>query len=329
MSAATHSSTAAGSPAARRGDSTERGTGSAAVRGPAPAGGPDAARRSRRRARARGTGRTVLYHGFILAVGFVILYPGAWMVLSAFRPSNEIVGQVGLIPDDTTLDNFTTAFSGIGGISFWTFFGNSLFLAVGAVVGICLSSTFTAYAFARIDFPGKGLWFSLMIATLLLPFHVVIIPQYIMFNELGLVDTFWPLLLGKFLAAEAFFVFLMVQFMRNLPRELDESARIDGAGHLRIYWSIMLPLMRPVMVTASIFAFIWSWNDFFGPLIYLKSPENYTMPLALRQYVDQTTVSDYGGQMAMAVLALVPVLLFFIVFQRYIVDGVATSGLKG
>ncbi|MBB0228405.1 ABC transporter permease subunit [Streptomyces calidiresistens] len=283
----------------------------------------------RGRARRRRSWRTLLYHGSILVLGFVILYPAAWMVLSSFRPSNEIVGNVNLIPDNTTLDNFVTAFSGIGGVSFWTFFTNSMILAVGAVVGIALSSTVSAYAFARIEFPGRKLWFALMIGTLLLPFHVVIIPQYIMFNELNMVDTFWPLLLGKFLAAEAFFVFLMVQFMRNLPRELDESARIDGAGHARIYWSIMLPLMRPVMVTASIFAFIWSWNDFFGPLIYLKSPDNYTMPLALRQYVDQTTVSDYGGQMAMAVLALLPVLIFFIVFQRYIVDGVATSGLKG
>ncbi|MCE7081975.1 carbohydrate ABC transporter permease [Streptomyces sp. ST2-7A] len=310
-------------------------TGAAAAAGEAAGGGMRPPTRpidndgDRRRARQRRTWRTLLYHGSILVLGFVILYPAAWMVLSAFRPSNEIVGNVNLIPSNTTLDNFVTAFSGIGGVSFWTFFMNSMILAVGAVVGIALSSTISAYAFARIDFPGRKLWFGLMIGTLLLPFHVVIIPQYIMFNELNMVDTFWPLLLGKFLAAEAFFVFLMVQFMRNLPRELDESARIDGAGHGRIYWSIMLPLMRPVMVTASIFAFIWSWNDFFGPLIYLKSPDNYTMPLALRQYVDQTTVSDYGGQMAMAVLALLPVLIFFIIFQRYIVDGVATSGLKG
>jgi multiple sugar transport system permease protein len=157
----------------------------------------------------------------------------------------------------------------------------------------------------------------------------VIIPQYVIFNELGLVNTFVPLLIGKFFAAEAFFVFLMVQFMRNLPRELDEAARIDGAGHIRIFRSIMLPLMKPPIMTASIFAFIWSWNDFFGPLLYLKKPDLFSLPIALRLYVDQTSVSDYGAQMAMAVLALIPVLLFFIVFQRFIVDGVATQGLKG
>jgi multiple sugar transport system permease protein len=259
----------------------------------------------------------------------VILYPAVWMLSSSFKPSSDIVGNVSLVPDAATWANFAKALDGIGGVSFWTFFTNSLILAVGSVVGITLSCSVSAYAFARIDFPGRNAFFALMIGTLLLPFHVVIIPQYIVFSRLDLVDTFIPLLIGKFLAAEAFFVFLMVQFRRNLPRELDEAARIDGAGHVRIFTSIMLPLMKPALVTSSIFAFIWSWNDFFGPLLYLKDPDLATMPLALRLYVDQTTTSDYGAQMAMAVLALVPVLLFFLVFQRYLVEGVATQGLKG
>jgi len=214
-------------------------------------------------------------------------------------------------------------------VSFWTFFANSMILAVASVVGIAFSASVSAYAFARIQFAGRSVWFALMIGSLLLPIHVVIIPQYIIFNRLGLVNTFVPLLLGKFLAAEAFFVFLMVQFMRNLPRELDEAARIDGAGHVRIFISIMLPLMKPALVTSSIFAFIWSWNDFLGPLLYLKDPSLYSLPIALRLFVDQTSTSDYGAQMAMAVLALIPVLLFFLIFQRYLVEGVATQGLKG
>ena len=275
--------------------------------------------------------RAVVFHLISVAVLVIVLYPVVWMLVSSFRPTSEIIGNVSLFPDpDTTsFDNYVRALSGIGGVSFWTFFKNSLILAVGSVVGIAISGSLSAYALARIRFPGRNLWFSLMIATLLLPFHVVIIPQYIVYNSLGLVNSFWPLLLGKFLAAEAFFVFLMVQFMRNLPRELDEAARIDGAGHLRIYRSIMLPLMKPALVTSSIFAFIWSWNDFFGPLLFLKDPELYSLPIALRLYVDQTTTSDYGAQMAMAVLALVPVILFFIVFQRHLVEGVATQGLKG
>ena len=283
----------------------------------------------RKAAKRRKGVRSLGFHAFMIVCTIVVLYPAAWMLMSSFKPSNEIIGNISLWSEHLSLSNFATALSGIGGVGFWTFFGNSMILAVASVVGVVLSSTVAAYAFARIDFPGRGMFFAIMIGTLLLPFHVVIIPQYIMFNELGMVNTFIPLLAPKFLAGEAFFVFLMVQFMRNLPRELDEAARIDGAGHGRIFGSIMLPLMRPAIITSSIFAFIWSWNDFLGPLLYLKKPDLYPLPIALRLYVDQTSVSDYGAQMAMAVLALLPVMIFFILFQRYIVDGVATQGLKG
>ncbi|HEY5248919.1 MAG TPA: carbohydrate ABC transporter permease [Dermatophilaceae bacterium] len=288
---------------------------------------PSASRRQRRRRTERV--RSVLFHTCVLAVLAVVLYPALWMLMSSLRPTADIVGNVSLWPKNASLDNFTQALKGIGGVSFWTFFANSMILAVASVVGIAFSASVSAYAFARIQFAGRSVWFALMIGSLLLPIHVVIIPQYIIFNRLGLVNTFVPLLLGKFLAAEAFFVFLMVQFMRNLPRELDEAARIDGAGHVRIFISIMLPLMKPALVTSSIFAFIWSWNDFLGPLLYLKDPSLYSLPIALRLFVDQTSTSDYGAQMAMAVLALIPVLLFFLIFQRYLVEGVATQGLKG
>jgi multiple sugar transport system permease protein len=281
------------------------------------------------RARSRRTARSIGFHAVVLAIAVVVLYPGVWMVLSAFKPSNEIVGNVNLLPEEWTLQNFSTALEGVGGVSFWQFFWNSTILAVGSVIGVVLSSTVTAYAFARIEFPGRKIWFGLMIGTLLLPFHVVIIPQYIIFNNAGLVNTFWPLLSVKFLATEAFFVFLMVQFIRTLPRELDEAARVDGAGHVRTFLWIILPLMKPAVVTSSIFAFIWTWNDFLGPLLYLKDPHLYPLPVALRLFVDQTSTSDFGAQMAMAVLALIPVMLFFLVFQRYLVAGVATQGLKG
>jgi multiple sugar transport system permease protein len=287
--------------------------------------------RGRRRSgdRRRWTLKELVFHVVVLAILVVILYPVAWMVLSTVKPSEQIVGNAQLLPREVTMANYEKALGGIGGVSFWTFFQNSTILAVLSVVGVVLSSALAAYAFARISFPGRTAYFGIMIGTLLLPFHVVIIPQYIMFNAAGMVNTFTPLLLGKFLATEAFFVFLMVQFMRGLPRELDEAARIDGAGHYRTFWSIMLPLLKPALVTSAIFTFIWTWNDFFGPLLYLKDPDLYTLPIALRLFVDQSSAADYGGQMAMAVLALIPVFLFFLIFQRYLVDGVATQGLKG
>jgi multiple sugar transport system permease protein len=271
-----------------------------------------------------------IFHLVALALTAVVLYPALWMIASAFKPNAEIGGaNTSLWSSNFSFDNFVTAMDGIGGVSTLTFFTNSLILAVGAVVGTVLSASVSAYAFARIKFPGRSIFFGMMIATLLLPFHVVIIPQYIVFQQLGLVDTYVPLLIGKFLAADAFFVFLMVQFMRNLPGELDEAARIDGAGHVRIFGSIMLPLMKPALISTSIFSFIWSWNDFLGPLLYLNTPEKYPLPLALRLFVDQTQSSDYGAMIAMSVLALLPVLIFFLVFQRYIVEGVSTQGLKG
>ncbi|VXC62697.1 rhamnogalacturonan permease [Arthrobacter sp. 9V] len=274
--------------------------------------------------------KSTIFHIVALALVAMVLYPAIWMISASFKPNSEIGGaNNALWSNNFSLDNFVTAMEGIGGVSTLTFFTNSLILAVGAVVGTVLSASISAYAFARINFPGRGLFFGMMIATLLLPFHVVIIPQYIVFQQLGLVDTYVPLLIGKFLAADAFFVFLMVQFMRGLPAELDEAARIDGAGHVRIFGSIMLPLMKPALISTSIFSFIWSWNDFLGPLLYLNTPEKYPLPLALRLFVDQTQSSDYGAMIAMSVLALMPVLVFFLIFQRYIVEGVSTQGLKG
>ena len=284
--------------------------------------------RLRRSTKNRKRVRSLVFHLCSLALVAVVLYPAVWMLMSSFKPSSEIVGNVSLIPTDATLANFQKAIEGIGGVSFWTFFTNSLILAVGSVVGITLSCSVSAYAFARIEFPGRNVFFALMIGTLLLPFHVVIIPQYIVFNRMGLVDTFVPLLIGKFLAAEAFFVFLMVQFMRNLPRELDEAARIDGAGHVRIFAQVMLPLSVPALATTAIFTFIWTWNDFFHQLIFLTKPDMYTVPIALRSFIDSSSESSWGPMFAMSIVSLIPLFLIFLLGQKYLVKGIATTGIK-
>ncbi|MEU7488878.1 carbohydrate ABC transporter permease [Streptomyces sp. NPDC042319] len=269
------------------------------------------------------------WHLGALAVLAVVLYPVVWVIGAAFKPSREIVGSLELFPVRPVLDNFRGLADGIADIPIATFFGNSLFYAMGSVVGVLVSASLTAYAFARIRFAGRKLMFTLMIGTLLLPYHVLLIPQYVMFQKLELINTYVPLLIGKFLATEAFFVFLMVQFMRNLPRELDEAARLDGCGHLRIYWSVVLPLCRPALITSAIFTFINAWNDFMGPLIYLNEPGKYTVSLGMMMFRDQESVANYGGMIAMALVALLPVLAFFLAFQRYLIDGMATSGLKG
>jgi multiple sugar transport system permease protein len=277
----------------------------------------------------RKTVNTVIWLVVMLILTAVILYPLVWLLFATFKPSSEFGQNPGLIPESPTIDNYIKVVEGIGGIPLWRFFANSLLLAVLAVIGTVFSSSLAAYAFARIKFRGVGLLFSAMIGTLLLPFHVIIIPQYIMFNRLDMIDTYWPLIIPRFLATEAFFVFLMVQFIRNIPVEMDEAARIDGAGHKRIFFSIIIPLIKPALITSSIFAFIWTWSDFLGPLLYVNTPELYPLPIALRLFADQTSTTDYGATVAVSFLALLPILLFFIVFQRFLVDGVATQGLKG
>lgn len=283
------------------------------------------ARSGRRR---RGAG-SLAWHAGSLVVLAVVLYPVIWAIGGSFKPNEEIVGSLDLFPTEPIVANYAGLADGIADISIATFFSNSLFLALGSVVGVLISCSLAGYAFARIRFAGRGVFFALMIGTLLLPYHVLLIPQYVLFQKMGLINTYTPLLLGKYLAVDAFFVFLMVQFMRNLPKELDEAARLDGCGHLRIYWSIVLPLCRPALITSAIFTFINSWNDFMGPLIYLNDPSKYTVSLGLKMFVDQEGLANYGGMIAMSLVALLPVLAFFLAFQRYLIDGMATSGLKG
>ncbi len=284
--------------------------------------------RARRRPARQRVGALLWLLAMVLLTALV-LYPLVWLVFASFKPSPEFGQNRGLLPDEPTVDNFIKVVQGIAGTPLWRYFANSLLIAGLSVIGTVMSSAMAAYAFARVQFVGARIFFAAMIGTLLLPFHVLLIPQYIIFQRLDLVDTYVPLILPKFLAIEAFFVFLMVQFIRGLPRELDEAARIDGAGHFRTFVSIILPLIRPAVITSSIFAFIWTWNDFLSPLLYVTSPEKYPLPIALRLYNDATSTSDYGATVAVSLLALLPVLLFFIVFQRFIVTGVATQGLKG
>ncbi|MCX5561914.1 carbohydrate ABC transporter permease [Streptomyces sp. NBC_00038] len=272
---------------------------------------------------------TVAKHIGLLAALLVLLYPLAWLLATSLKPADEVLTSLKLLPSHLVWANYTTALDGVSGVTVTRLLTNSLLISLGSVIGNVVSCSLAAYAFARLRFRMRGPMFGFMIATMMLPHHAVLIPQYIIFNKLGMVDSYWPLILPKFLATEAFFVFLIVQFMRGLPRELDEAARIDGCGPFRIFWSVVLPLTRPALITTAIFTFIWTWNDFFTQLIYLFDPEKFTITLALRNFVDQSSTSAYGPMFAMSVISIVPIVLFFFAFQRYLVQGMATSGLKG
>lgn len=273
-------------------------------------------------------GRVALHAGCLAAL-LVMLYPLAWLLATSLKPANEVIASLDLLPGHLEWSNYTTALDGVNGVSIWRLLGNSLLIAGGAVLGNVFSCSLAAYAFARLRFRMRRPLFAFMIATIMLPHHAVLIPQYIIFNKLGLVNTYWPLILPKFLATEAFFVFLIVQFMRGLPRELEEAARIDGCGPFRSFFSIVLPLTRPALITTAIFTFIWTWNDFFTQLIYLFDPDKFTLTLALRSFVDASSQSSFGPMFAMSVIALLPIVLFFLAFQRFLVEGMASSGLKG
>jgi multiple sugar transport system permease protein len=267
----------------------------------------------------------------LLVLLAIVLYPLFWMVGTSLKSPQEIVSNIGLIPEDFTPENFTNGWNKFD-VAFGRFFLNSAMVAVLAVLGNTVSCLLAAYAFGRLRFRLRKLWFGVMIGTLLLPGHVLIIPQYILFRSLGWVGGDWPylpLVVPHFLATEAFFVFLMVQFMRGIPRELDEAAKIDGASPYSIFQHVILPLSRPALVTTAIFSFIWTWNDFFKQLVYLSELQDYTAPVALTLFIDSTSESSVGPMFAMSLLSLIPVFLFFVAFQRMLVEGINTSGLKG
>ncbi|MGW6904757.1 carbohydrate ABC transporter permease [Streptomyces sp. NPDC054940] len=273
--------------------------------------------------------RTLTWHTVCVVLGLVLLYPVLWLVTASVKSGTEIISNLSPIPKVFTPGNYTDAVDGVSGLTLWRLFGNSLIASTGAVVGNVLSCSLAAYAFARLRFRGRGLYFALMIGTLMLPAHLMVIPQYVIFQELGMLGTYLPLILPKFLATEAFFVFLVVQFIRSMPAELDQAAALDGCGPYRTFWHVIMPLLKPALITTTIFSFIWSWNDFFSQLIYLVEPKTYTLQLGLRLFVDQSGSATFGPMFAMSVLTLVPVLLFFLAFQRLLVEGVQTTGLKG
>ncbi|MGH3663195.1 MAG: carbohydrate ABC transporter permease [Micromonosporaceae bacterium] len=256
-----------------------------------------------------------------------MLYPLLWMVASSLRPQELVFREPGLWVSTPRPDNYGEGWNALE-YPFGHYLVNSTVIVVLSIVGNLLACSLAAYAFARQNFRGRKLLFAVMLVSIMLPLHVVIVPQYILFSQLGWVNTILPLVLPKFLATDAFFVFLMVQFIRGIPRELDEAARIDGAGHLRVFTSVILPLMVPALATTAIFTFIWTWNDFFTPLIYLTSPEAFTVPVALRTFVDSQGETSWGSLFAMSVLSLAPVFIAFLLGQRWLVRGIATTGLK-
>jgi len=274
--------------------------------------------------------KKIMFHTFAVILGFFMVYPLLWTLASSFKHNSEIfLNSYSLIPEKWAIvENYTAGWKGISGITFGTFLKNSFIVAAVGTIGGVLCSMLAAYAFSRVKFAGRNFWFMCVMMTLMVPNQVMIVPQYIIFKKLDLINKLHALIIPWFFGS-AFFIFLMVQFIRGIPVELDEAATIDGCGKLGIFFRIILPLLTPAIATCTIFSFYWIWQDFFQPLIFMSKTKYFTVSLALNMYLDPNSFSNYGALFAMSAVSLLPVIILFVMFQKYLVEGIATTGLKG
>ena len=274
--------------------------------------------------------RDIVYHVIVFGIGILMIYPLIWMFMSSFKETKTIFQTAGsLIPHPFTLDNYINGLKGFAKVPFLVFFKNSLFISVIATIGTVISSAVVAYGFARFEFRGKKILFAAMLLSMMLPAQVLMIPQYLWYQKLGWVGSYLPLIVPYFFAIQGFFVYLMTNFIDGIPKELDEAAKIDGCSYPQIFARVILPLITPALVTGGIFSFMWRWDDFLSALLYINKSIKYPVSLALKLFCDPGSSSDYGAMFAMASLSILPSVIIFIFFQKYLVEGISTSGLKG
>ncbi|WP_178022493.1 carbohydrate ABC transporter permease [uncultured Paenibacillus sp.] len=275
--------------------------------------------------------KPLIRHFFMILFSLVMVYPVLWWIGASLKTNGELASP-NIFPSVPQWSNFVKGWNSVPGHSFTDFYLNTFALEAAVIAATLVSSTLVAFGFGRLNFPLKNLWFSLFMLTLMMPGQVLIIPQYALFHQLGWVNTYWPFIVPHLLAGGAggtFFVFLLIQFVRGIPKELDESAKIDGCSWFGIYFRIVMPLMVPAIVTVMIFCFLWNWDDFLGHLLYLNSVDKYTVSLALRMINDSQSAQEWGQLLAMSLVSIIPATLIFMFLQKYFVEGIATTGIKG
>ena len=266
-------------------------------------------------------------HLVLSLFSLLMIYPIIWWLGASLKKLEEM-SLPSLWPSTPMWENYSEGWSFSAEYNFAHFFGNTLLMEVWNVVGGALTAAIVAYGFGRLNFKLKGFWFSILLMTLMLPTQVTIVPQFILYNNFGMVDSYIPLILPHFFGGGAFFIFLLVQFIRGIPRDLDEAAKMDGASVYGIFIKIIFPLIKPALVTVAIFTFIWSWDDFFAQVLYLSSVEKFTVGLALRMFIDQFEI-QWGQLLAMSLVSVLPSVIIFFLAQKHFVEGIATTGLKG
>lgn len=273
-------------------------------------------------------GRATAYL-LLTLLGFVFIYPFLFLISATFKTNEEILASNSLIPSSFSLNAYVEGWKGVGQYNFGIFFANTFKVVIPVVAFTIVSSVLVAYGFARFRFKGNRILFLIMLSTLMLPNAILIIPKYILFRQMHWLNSYLPFVVPSLFATSPFFIFAMVQFLRGVPRELDESAMIDGCGTFRTLVQIIVPLCKPSIFSIGIFQFIWTWNDFFNPLIYLNSVKKYTLMLGLRIAIDAQSAVSWNQVMAMSFLSTLPCILLFFFCQRYFIEGIATTGLKG
>lgn len=271
-----------------------------------------------------------LWRGVTVALlvlfAIIMFVPFFWLVTSSLKTQINIFQYPPQwIPDPFQPQNFTQALT----IKpFHLYFRNTLIIAGLNVIAVVFSSSFCAYGFARIRFPGRDFWFGIVMATLFLPQAILLVPSFRIFRQLGWIDTFLPLTVPLFFGGGAFNIFLLRQFFRTIPEDLADAARIDGASEFGVYWRIMMPLAKPALITVGIFTFLFAWNDLIGPLTYLRSQDNWTIAVGLSSFRSQTDIS-WDLQLAASTAMTLPVIVLFFFAQRYFIRGIVMTGLKG
>lgn len=261
----------------------------------------------------------------LCTLSVTMLFPFLWMARSSFMTNREIMTiPIKWIPSQFNFDNYIEAFSRA---PFTKYFLNSTILVVVNMIGSIFSSSFAAFGFARMKFKGKEIWFALLLSTMMIPYTVLMIPQFLAWQAVGAYNTFIPLMLPSFFGS-AFNIFLVRQFYSGIPKEYDEAALVDGANYLTIYWKIILPMSKPVLCTVGVFTFMNTWNDFMGPLLYLDKENLKTVSLALQNFMGQN-VSAWNLLMAISTVITLPMIIVYFLAQKYFVEGITFSGLKG
>lgn len=280
----------------------------------------------------RKTVNTIVRYVVLIVVGFIMIYPLIWMVGATFKTNNEIFSGIGFIPKNPTLDGYKKALKSYGGdIDIFKAMINTYSIVLPKVVFTIVSATITAYGFARFEFRGKKLLFAVLMSTLFLPQVVLNVPQFVLFNKFGWIDSpiYLALIVPTLFATDTYFVFMLIQFLRNIPKELEEAATIDGCGSVKTLWYVIVPMLKPSIVSCALFQFMWSSNDFMGPLLYVNTPARYPASIFVKMSMDADTGFEWNRVLAMSLISIIPSLIVFLLAQDQFIDGIAAGGVKG